>query len=147
MDNVPNPYSAPATDADDMRLAPLREVDPDILKHIQTGVVVALACILFTVLTLLFPFVHVYPLEHFPLYAVAGAVLMISLIAFPLAFGVYKKSRVAATLLFIYYVLSRAVVIFYLPDFMTAVLMLIVAYFYLRAMLATYAYHRWLNDA
>lgn len=146
MDNMPNPYSAPETDADDMRLAPPREVDPDILRHIQTGVVVALACILFTVLTLLFPFIHVYPLEHFPLYAVAAAVLMIPVIVFPLAFGLYKKSRVVATLLFVYYVISRVMVLRYVPDFMTAILMLLVAYFYLRAMLATYAYHRWLKE-
>lgn len=63
-----------------------------------------------------------------------------------LAFGIYKRSRTAATLMFVYFVLSKILIMLDTGLPTGLILGLVFAIFYFRAMTATYRYHRFLRD-
>lgn len=63
-----------------------------------------------------------------------------------LAFGIYKRSRTAATMMFAYFVLSKILIMLETGLPTGLILGLVFATFYFRAMTATYRYHRLLKE-
>ncbi|WP_269790598.1 hypothetical protein [Stenotrophomonas sp. Iso1] len=63
-----------------------------------------------------------------------------------LAFGIYKRSRTAATIMFVYFVLSKILIMLDTGLPTGLILGLVFATFYFRAMTATYRYHRLLKE-
>ena len=61
---------------------------------------------------------------------------------FGFAFGIYKKSRVAATLMFVYFCLSKIYIIYLTGEANGFVVAMLFLYFYFKAMIATYKYHK-----
>ena len=59
-----------------------------------------------------------------------------------LALGIYRKSRIAATVMLVYFVVSKILEIFETGNVSGLLLGGIFAYYYTRAMLATFQYHR-----
>lgn len=59
-----------------------------------------------------------------------------------LAFGIYKKSRVAAVLMLLYFLVAKIVIAIETQSYSGIVLALVFLYFYGRAVLGTFAYHR-----
>ena len=59
-----------------------------------------------------------------------------------LAFGIYKKSRIAATIMFGYFLLSKILIIVETGQFQGFILAFVFLYFYGNAMLWTFKYHR-----
>lgn len=64
---------------------------------------------------------------------------------FGLAFGIYKKNRACAVIIFIYFLLSKAIMFtrLTLPSIISSTFVgLIFAYYYYQGIVGTYAYHR-----
>ena len=66
---------------------------------------------------------------------------------FALAFGIYKKSRVAATTMFLYFLASKILIIVETGKPSGLLLAIIFLYFYFQAMVGTYQYHKILKNA
>lgn len=64
-----------------------------------------------------------------------------------LAFGIYRNSRIAATLMFAYFLASKVLIMVSTGMPTGAVLGLVFLIFYFRAMLATFRYHRYVRNA
>lgn len=63
-----------------------------------------------------------------------------------LAFGIYKRSRTAATIMLAYFVLSKVLITINTGMPSGLVLGLLFTIFYFRAMTATFRYHRFLRE-
>ncbi|MCD9087511.1 hypothetical protein [Stenotrophomonas sp. SY1] len=63
-----------------------------------------------------------------------------------LAFGIHKRSRTAATIMFLYFALSKILVVMTTGQPTGLVFGLVFLFFYFRAMTATYRYHRFLRN-
>ena len=64
---------------------------------------------------------------------------------FLLAFGIYKKSRVAASIMFVYFLLSKIWLITETGKFNGIILSVVFLYFYFQAMIGTFQYHKLIN--
>jgi hypothetical protein len=126
-----NPYSAPEASIE--QSAP--RVPDDVAKDIRNGWIAA--CIS-GVLTLAITIVatsgtKIYSFD-------AWSFLDVALI-FGLAFGIYKKSRTAATIMLVYFIISK-ILLFAEAGKPTGLIMAIIfGYYYTKAMIATYKWH------
>ncbi len=126
-----NPYSAPSASVAPSAL----EVPDDIAKDIRNGWIAA--CIS-GVLTLI---VTVIAMSGTEIQSFNAWSLLDVVFIFGLAFGIYKKSRAAATVMLIYFIISK-IILFIDAGKPTGILMAIIfGYYYAKAMAATYKWH------
>ena len=139
--NPSNPYESPAAVITETRLPLERDVPEEISHPIKHGWVAAcVSCAMTLIVTLI---------------ALSGDsagntddawnFVDVALIA-GLAFGIYKRSRTAATLMLAYFVLSKVLIMIDTGKPSGLVLGLLFAIFYFRAMTATFRYHRFLRE-
>ena len=132
MDN--NPYSAPHSD---LHLdTPAFEVPEETRKHIKNAVITA--CISGTV-TLIATLVAMNGTDV--LGFSAWNFLDVFLI-FGLGFGIYKKSRTCAILLFIYFLISKILIVMENGNIGSMIFSIIFFYFYFYGIVGTFSYHK-----
>ncbi len=64
-------------------------------------------------------------------------------LVFGLAFGIYKKSRTCATIMFIYFLASKILIISQTGKFNGIIISILFLVLYFQAMTATFQYHSW----
>lgn len=140
--NEHNPYQSPAEIA-----APAtpgeRDIPEDINSHIRQGWITACFSGALTLVASLATMASNSGGED----ALFGAwsLIDVGLIA-ALAFGIYKRSRTAATIMFVYFALAKILIASSGGNPFSLVFGLLFLFFYFRAMTATYRYHRFLRD-
>jgi hypothetical protein len=139
--NAPNPYESPSAAIADATLPHERDVPDDITRPITHGWVAA--CVSGTI-TLLATVIAMASGGD-GLGDGAWNLVDVGLIAL-LAFGIYKRSRTAATIMLAYFVLSKILIMVETGKPSGLVVGLLFAIFYFRAMTATYRYHRFVSD-
>ncbi|MBL8256408.1 MAG: hypothetical protein JNJ62_07390 [Pseudoxanthomonas mexicana] len=139
--NAPNPYESPIALIAEVAVPSERDVPDDIARPIKHGWVAA--CVSGAITLLL----TVIAMASGGNGVGDGAwnLVDVGLIAL-LAFGIYKRSRTAATLMLAYFVLSKILIMAETGRPSGLVLGLLFAIFYFRAMTATYRYHRFVRD-
>jgi len=138
--DTPNPYESPSATVEEAPLPPERDIPDEIARPIRHGWIAA--CVSGT-LTLLM--VVVGPMVDDGARFDAWNLLDVGLIAL-LAFGIYKRSRTAATVMLAYFVLSKILIMVETGKPSGLVVGLLFAIFYFRAMTATFRYHRFLKE-
>lgn len=123
-----NPYQPPVAALS----VPEVEIPEELAKDIRNGWVAACVSGVFTLIIVLVA-VSGTPILNFD----AWAFLDVALI-FGLAFGVYRKSRVASTILLIYFVISKILLIVASGQASGIVMAIIFGLYYTKAMIATY---------
>ncbi len=118
------------------------EVPNDILKKIKGGWIVALISGVMTIALIGIAMGTGALGNLFDWWSSLDVVLI-----FALAFGIYKKSRTAATIMFVYFLLSKIWFIVETGKPSGIVLSLVFLYFYLQAMIGTYQYHKFVKEA
>lgn len=68
------------------------------------------------------------------------------LLIFGLAFGIYKKSRIAASCMFVYFLVSKILIMYESGNANGWMLSLVFLYIYFHAMLGTYQYHKFIKS-
>ncbi len=133
-----NPYSSPAANLTEA--TPVVDVPEKTLKHIKNAVIAA--CISGTITLIV------------TLAAISGTSLMgfsawnfldVFLI-FGLAFGIYKKSRTCAILLFAYFLISKILIISETGKLDGAIFSIIFFYYYLYGIIGCFAYHKHIKE-
>jgi uncharacterized membrane protein len=126
-----NPYSAPSASVE----PPAHEVPEDVAKDIRNGWIAA--CISGT-LTLIVTVIAMSgtEIQSFNAWSMLDVVFI-----FGLAFGIYKKSRAAATCMLIYFIVSKIILYIEAGKPTGIVLAIIFGYYYAKAMAATYKWH------
>jgi hypothetical protein len=136
-----NPYEVPSAVIAEMRQPLERDIPEEIARPIKHGWVAACVSCAMTLL------VTILALSGDATASADAAwnLVDVALIA-GLAFGIYKRGRTAATLMFAYFVLSKILVVVQTGMPSGLVLGLVFAIFYFRAMTATFRYHRFLRE-
>ena len=136
-----NPYTSPDAAVADRRAGYERDVPAEITSPIKHGWIAACVSGVLTLAATIISMIN-GPNEVF---AGAWSLIDVALIA-GFAFGIWRKSRVAATLMFLYFVASKILIMKATgrPDGL--VLGLVFLIFYFRAMTATYRYHRFVKN-
>ena len=134
-----NPYQPPV-------VAQVAEVHSDdvpheVLKKIKNGFVAAMFSGLMTLGVTLFFVFSDSASEIFD----AWNFIDVGLI-FLLAFGIYRKSRAAATFMFLYFLASKIWLMILTGAPQGLIISLIFLYFYFQAMVGTFQYHRFLKS-
>lgn len=129
-----NVYEKPEADLGNEAIV---EVPEDIAKKIKSGWIAALVSGVMT-LALMLVAMNTGSLNHlFDIWTSIDVVLI-----FALAFGIYKKSRVAATMMFIYFLLSKIWLVVETGQTNNLLISALFLYFYLQAMVGTFQYHK-----
>ena len=139
MDPVDNPYEAPKANLETP--ASHIEVPQDVLKKIRNGWIVAVigGCI-----TLLVAVVSLYGVD---IAGLGGSELFIDVgLMFVLAYGIYRKSRVAATIMVVYFMASKIIIWIELGTVNGIAMTLVFLYFYSQAMIGAYQYHKLMKN-
>jgi hypothetical protein len=123
-----NPYTPPAAPI----VEPVVEVPEDILKKIKNGFIAAM---LSGVLTLV---VTLYAMSSSAVPGFSSWNLVDVVLIFGLGFGIYKKSRTCAVLMFAYFVVSKIIMKNNASGFFVSMIFL---YFYAMCVLGTFQYH------
>lgn len=134
--DTPNPYRIPDAAIVDRGRPWERDVPEAIIRPIKHGWVAACVSGAMTLLVVLLAMRGGDSGLGFD----AWNLVDVGLIAV-LAFGIHKRSRTAATLMFLYFVLSKILIMVETGQPSGLVLGLVFAIFYFRAMVATYRYH------
>jgi hypothetical protein len=127
-------YNAPKSD---LNRAGQLEIPEDILKKIKHGWIAALISGVLTFGVMLLAISTGVMEELFDIWTTIDVVLI-----FLLAFGIYKKSRFAATFMFAYFLLSKILIMVETGQPNGLVLAIVFLYFYYNAMIATYKYRK-----
>lgn len=139
--NPSNPYESPAVVIAETRLPLERDVPEEISRPITHGWVAAcVSCVMTLLVTLIALFGDSAGNTD-----AAWNFVDVALIA-GLAFGIYKRSRTAATIMLAYFVLSKVLIMINTGMSSGLVLGLLFTIFYFRAMTATFRYHRFLRE-
>jgi len=139
--NAPNPYESPAAAVADAAVPLERDIPDEIARPIKHGWVAA--CVS-GAMTLLVTAIAMGTGGN-GMGDGAWNLVDVGLIAL-LAFGIYRRSRTAATAMLAYFVLSKILIMMETGKPSGLVLGLLFAIFYFRAMTATYRYHRFVKD-
>jgi len=135
-----NPYQSPAAAIRATAKPQLTDIPEDIRKDIRNGAIFALiSCALTLGLTLY----TVYVSQDDPF--AAWNFVDVGLIA-AFAFGIWRKSRVAATMMFAYFLFSKILELVDTGKPGGILLTIAFAYYFYKAMRATYRYHRFLKQ-
>ena len=127
-------YEPPQSELDDK---PEVEIPEAILKKIRAGWIAALISAAVTFILMLV-FIRSGDLgDLFDIWSTFDVILILVL-----AFGIYKKSRIAATLMLLYFLLSKILIIVETGRPSGLLLSVIFLYFYFQAMVGTFQYHK-----
>jgi len=69
------------------------------------------------------------------------------ILIYSLAFGIYKKSRFASTVMFLYFIISKIIMFAAMQKFTGGIFTLIFLYLYFQAMVGTYQFHEQLKES
>lgn len=127
-----NPYVAPQSDV----RAPRQDVPDAVHKKIRNGWITAIVSGVLTLLAVVAA-VTMGAGGMFNAWNLLDVVLI-----FFLAFWIHKRSRVAATTMFFYFLVSKIIVIVETGQASGALVALIFLYFYFQAMVGTFQYHK-----
>ena len=140
MSDANNPYQTPEAAVADAEM-PKVEIPLGILNKIKGGWIAALVSGTFT---LIFTLAATFGND---ITGFIGPEMFIDVVLiFSLAFGIYKKSRIAATVMFVYFVISKIYIWAVTGQFSGTILAVIFLYFYFQAMVGTFQYHKLLNN-
>jgi len=133
-----NPYSPPTAD---VSVEPqTSEAPPEILKQIKNAWIAgAISGCLTLVITLIS--LSGTKALGFNAWNFIDVVLI-----FGLTFGIYKKSRVCAVLMFIYFVASKILIAVETGQFSGSIMAIIFIYYYAHGIAGTFAYHKLFKD-
>ncbi|MBO9717596.1 MAG: hypothetical protein J7507_12495 [Pseudoxanthomonas sp.] len=131
MDNG-NPYSAPVTTSG----IQVRDVPEEILKKIKHAWVAAVVsgCITLVVTLIAMSGTDILGFSAWELIDVA--------LIFGLAFGIYKKSRTCAVVMFVYFIISKILITIQAGHATGIPLALVFGYCFWQGIAGTFAYHR-----
>jgi hypothetical protein len=136
-----NPYAPPGADIEVLPVP--REVPPEIAKMIKEA---AMAGAISGSFTLIFTLVSIFisPMLNMSVWSLVDVAL-----AFGLAFGIHRKSRVCATLLFVYFIGAKIYILSIAPTFGAGGLVMgaVFAYYFFRGILGTFRYHKWIASS
>lgn len=116
---------------------PRKDADPETLKKIHEGWIAALVCAGFTLLAVI-----VASMVPSMAALVDAWALLDVVFVFILAFGIRARSRTAATLMFLYYLASKIYQFKVTGKFSGLFVTAILTYYFFRAMVATFDYHK-----
>jgi len=133
-----SPYAAPQSEL--LRPEAI-EIPKSILKKIRVGWIAALVTGAMTMVIMLIAINMDILNDVFDLWSSIDV-----LIVFSLAYGIYKKSRIASTVMFVYFLVSKIFLIMETGQPSGLVITVAFIYFYFQAMVATYQYHAFLNS-
>ena len=136
-----NPYQSPQSSVRASAQPEPGEIPEDIRKDIRNGLIAAVVtCTLTVCVTVfqMFRFGHEDP-------EAAWNLVDVGLVAL-LAIGIWRNSRVAATTMLVYFVLSKILQLVETGQPAGLVLSFVFIYFYYKAMMATYRYHRFVKQ-
>lgn len=138
MDDSNNPYLTPSAKIQDIQSE--NHIPPELLKKIKGGWICA---IISGCLTL---FIAIIAILGFSVSSFADAWLLVDVVLiFILAFGIYKKSRTASTIMFLYFLISKISIVVETGRINGLFIGVLFLYFYANAMIATYKYHNLLK--
>ncbi|MCL7714361.1 hypothetical protein [Stenotrophomonas mori] len=133
-----NPYERPATPVAPLPTPPERDVPDSITGPIRQGWIAACVALVLVLLIALYHLANNRP--------EGAAAFFIDLVVIAvLAFGIYKRSRTAATFMVLMSVLPKLLLLA-VGQFDGLVFGLLFTIFYFRAMTATYRYHRFVRN-
>jgi len=133
-----NVYKAPAAD---LGVQPEIEIPEDIRKRINGGFIAALVS---GVWTLILSLVAIYSSIGDSLFGIWTLIDVV--LIFALAFGIYKRSRFAASFMVAYFLLSKVLIVLNTGRVTGLILAIIFAYYFIRAMIGTFQYHKLLKQ-
>jgi serine/threonine-protein kinase len=127
-----NPYTAPATTS----AVSIRDVPEEILKKIKHAWVAAVisGCITLVVTLVAMSGTDILGFSAWELIDVA--------LIFGLAFGIYKKSRACAVIMFVYFIASKILLMMQTGRPTGVPLAIIFAYYFWQGIAGTFAYHK-----
>jgi hypothetical protein len=127
-----NPYTAPATTS----AVSIRDVPEEILKKIKHAWVAAVisGCITLVVTLVAMSGTDILGFSAWELIDVA--------LIFGLAFGIYKKSRACAVIMFVYFIASKILIMMQTGRPTGVPLALVFGYYFWQGIAGTFAYHR-----
>lgn len=130
-----NPYKAP--DANLQIIVEKPEIPVEVLKKIKNGWIAALisGCA-----TLIFTTIAIFG-KDITGFVDSSMLFDVGLI-FLLAYGIYKKSRTASTLMLVYFIASKLIQWAQTGNLSGIIMSIIFVYFYFQAMIGTYQYHK-----
>jgi hypothetical protein len=131
-----NPYQPPTAAVSD---PPDQSVPDSILRDIRNGWI---AAVVSGSVTLVYVVVAIYGVK---VYGITAWELVDVGLVFALAYGIYRRSRVCAVLLIVYFVYAKAYLLLEGAPASSLVIGAIFLYFYVRAALAAFRYHRLLK--
>lgn len=135
MDPADNPYEAPKASLEPPGGG--AEVPQDVLKKIRNGWIAALISGCFTLV------IALVAMNGLDITGLGGPELFIDVVLiFALTYGIYRKSRIAATIMLIYFIFSKIVIWQETGRPNGLLVALIFLYFYTQAMIATFQYHK-----
>lgn len=134
--DIENVYGAPASKGE----LPAIEVPEEILKKIKNGWITA---VISGVMTLA---VTAYSIYVTSVLGLSAWNALDVLLIFGFAFGIYKKSRVCAVLMFAYFVVSKIEQMSGAKPMQGIFMSIIFLVFYWQAMIGTFQYHAYLKD-
>ena len=130
-------YAPPKAELNTAPTAPNEaEVPPDVLQKIRNAWI---ACLISLAMTLLLTVIAISG-SSIAGYS-AWQLLDVALVA-GLAFGIYRKSRACAVVMFIYFLISKILVVVETGQGSGLVLGAVFLYFYWQGVVGTFAYHR-----
>lgn len=127
-----NPYAAPTADV----VEQMPEVPAETLRHIRNAWIAA--CIS-GVLTL---GVTLLSMSGTAALGLDAWTLVDVALIFGLAYGIWRKSRVCAVLMLVYFLFSKIVLVVQTGKFQGGLVALIFLYYYFQGVVATFAYQR-----
>lgn len=136
-----NPYQSPDAAIRNVDRPPPEQIPEHIRKNIRNG---AIAGVISCLLTLGMTVFFVLNPQQGQLFD-AWNFLDVGLIA-AMTFGIWRKSRVAATAMFLYFAFSKILIVVETGKPSGLLVGLIFLYVYAQAMRATYQYHRLLKE-
>lgn len=128
-----NVYEAPKSDV----AAAQVEIPAEISKKIKGGWIAAIISGVMTLAIMLIALNTGTLNNLFDIWTSLDVVLI-----FALAFGIYKKSRFAATFMFLYFLFSKIWIVSETGNTSGLVMGAVFLYFYFQAMVGTYQYHK-----
>ena len=137
MDNHNNPYRAPKADVELSGQTP--DIEPKTLKDIRCAWIAAVVSGSITLLASLAGMVLGDGVLGFSAWTLLDAALI-----FGLAFGIYRKNRVCAVIMLVYFIGSKILMLMegYGSNAMAIGLGLLFLFFYTRGVIGTFSYHR-----
>jgi hypothetical protein len=139
--NSSNPYESPSVAVLDARQPLERDIPEEISRPIKHGWIAACVSATMTLLVTLLALKS--STENS--YVDAWNLMDVALIAL-FALGIYKRSRTAATLMLVYFVLSKILMMMETGMPSGLVLGLVFTIFYFRALTATFRYHAFVKQ-